>query len=177
MTLDFGVTVALLSFLVGIPVIIYFTNNFYDRYEERIVKTRTALLGSLSQPINELKELSVFNSEGSEEELDKSIQEFMTFMHSSVLQTIIWDYHDLRNYQHNVEGQINKLLLLVSLFTIPGILFQIDGAATLGILGIYVLSLITVVPLGRAYKTVSGINKLYGKYVIDKDFFGGYDKK
>jgi hypothetical protein len=177
MTLDFGVTVALFSFLVGIPVIVYFTNNFYDRYEQKITRTRTALLGSLGQPIEELRGLSIFNNDGTEESQDNRIQEFMTFMHSSVLQTIIWDYHDLRQYQRDIESSINRILFLVPFFTIPGIVFQIDSSmAILGFILIYILSLIIMSPIVKARKTITGINKLFGKYVIDREYFGDYDR-
>jgi hypothetical protein len=164
MSLDLGVTVALFAFLVGVPLGLIFTQNITERYEKKISRAINGLIGTLEQPLRELRELpSIANKRDGQTQLpvddsqalgdgeiiqDEQAQyrnhhQLLFFIDQRLLH-MFNDYHDLKIIQAEFEDKINRLLISVMFFMIPGLLVQmgeiVPPLLSAGIF--YILSLI-----------------------------------
>jgi hypothetical protein len=197
MPLDFPTTIALLAFLVGLPITLFFTNNLSERYERKVARVINGLIGSLEQPLHELRNLpAITNHHGEQVQLltennsneisiiaqppeqtqYRNHREFMTFVERSLLDKFN-DYHNMRIIQTRFESNINWLLFKIPFFMIPGILFQMgDSTFSLAMISLYILSMWIFMTVAKIYGSVSDINKAYKKYVVEENIFGDYDK-
>ena len=61
MPLDLGVmigtSVAIIAFLVGLPIGLFFTTNLSERYEVKVRKVIIGILGALEKPLDDSREL------------------------------------------------------------------------------------------------------------------------
>lgn len=196
MPLDFLTTIGLLTFLVGLPITLFFTSNLSERYERKVARVINGLIGSLEQPLHDLRNLPVITNhhdeqvqlpaEGRPEEVVMVAQpieqtqyrnhrEFMTFVERCLLDKFN-DYHDMRMIQSGFESNINWLLFKIPFFMIPGILFQMgDPFFVWAMISLYVLSIWIFATMAKMYRNISDINKAYKKYVVEENIFGDYD--
>ncbi|MEN6610063.1 MAG: hypothetical protein ABFC24_04410 [Methanoregulaceae archaeon] len=197
MSLDFATTVALIAFLVGIPVTLFFTNNLSDRYETKVARIIIGICGSLEQPLRDLRGLPVITNhhgdqtqlvtrEGeppqivatiSEREQYRDHQQFMSFVERNLLDKFN-DYHNMLTIQNRFETNINSILFKICFLVIPCILFELYDNPTcviLGFIAFYILSLWIAPNIGRLYRDHKAIKEAYVKYVSEDTIFGYYD--
>lgn len=174
MNLEASVTIVV--FLLGAPALLSFS-NFYERYERKIGMVKAALLGHLMNAKKDLIERDTHGMGSNNQMSEKEIyNDFIGFMNESGFLNLSNEYDDMVYYEVGLEKDINRFSLSIVLFVIPVIILQYNGkyfplACFFG----YIALLISSCKGVSMYHKIRRIDKLYQKYVVSKQSFGGYD--
>lgn len=175
--MDAEVTVAIIIGLFGTTVVIL-VSDVFGKYEKRILKIRTALLGLLEEEKNELVNMEI-NSREDEQRDDnqkKEYNELIAFFKTSNFLNYANEYEDMIYYETSGERKINKLAFAIGGLVVPTILLQ-QGGNLLGIGLLWLLINFAVLAVfAMAVKDmIEDIRKLYNEHVLEAQSFGGYD--
>jgi len=179
--IDLGIATLVLT-LIGIAVAILI-NDVFGKYEKKISQIKTALLGFLQTEVNrlvnkeidyrELKTSTQINLETSEQE---EYRKLITFFRESHLFIYANDYEDMLDSEKYGDGKINKLAYSIGAFAVPVILLQQEGSMyNIGILSLFLNFMFFVSYFSEVKNMICNVKKLYNKYIIENQSFGGYD--
>ena len=157
MGFDIVLTVALVAIFIASPIGII-CGNLFERYEKKIIKIKTALLGYLENAKNDLvsKEIEKQNSGlNNGQNQEKSYNDLIEFMRDSHFLKYAIDYDDMVNYEITLNKDINRFSILLFALIIPTLLLQGDSNAfSFGFLWLY-LNL-----LGLGYYLIGMVKKV-----------------
>lgn len=184
--MNLEVTAVVVLGLITISVAI-FASNFFESYEKKIAKIKTATLGLLENAKDDLvrteskKGLSLFEKKEQEKKSVKKGQEkdyenLITFMRKSSFLKYANEHEEMLDFEGCGRNKVHKLALTVCGFVVPTILLQQErGLFEIGVFWLsfnFALFLIFITDINYMVKR---IDKLYKEYIIGKESFGGYD--
>jgi hypothetical protein len=164
-----------------------FVSNFFDSYERKIVKIKTAILGLLVNAKNDLVKLELNKGLSHPAKIgqgkktikkgqEKEYEDFITYMQESSFLKYANEHEELLYFEGCGQKKVHKLALTVGSFFVPTILLQQDG--NLLFIGGLWLSLnfsFFMIFIVDIHNMIKRIDKLYKEYIIGKESFGGYD--
>ncbi len=179
-------TVATVLGIIGVSVAI-FASHFFESYERKIAKIKTAILGLLVNAKNDLVETElrkrysplVKKEQGKihvkkGQEID--YEDFIAFMQKSGFLKFANEHEELLNFEGCGQNKVHKLALVVGGLVGPTILLQQEVYLILiGYLWLTINSAFLLIYIFDIKDMVKRIDDLYKEYVIGKESFGGYD--
>jgi len=175
--MDAEVTVAIIIGLFGTTVVIL-VSDVFGKYEKRILKIRTALLGLLEAEKNELVNMKIKSREDEQRDDNqkKEYDELITFFKKSNFLNYANEYEDMIYYEASGEGKINKLAFSIGGLVVPTILLQQDGNLyEFGLLWFIINFAVLSIFVMDVKEMIMNIKKHYNKRVLKSQSFGGYD--
>lgn len=179
-------TVVVIFSLISISVGI-FLSNFFESYERKIAKIKTAILGLLVNAKNDLvtQELKKGLSQPAKIEQgkktvkkgqEKEYEDFITYMQKSSFLKYANEHEELLNFEGYGQNKVHKLALTVGGFIVPTILLQQEGSLFgIGVLWLSLNFAFFLVFIFDMNDMLKRIDNLYKEYIIGKESFGGYD--
>ncbi len=176
-----GAVLSLIAISTGI-----FLSNFFDSYERKIIKIKTANLGLLVNAKNDLvkqeskkgisQPTKIERGKNPIKGQEKVYEDFIIYMRKSSFLKYANEHEELLNFEGEGQKKVHKLALTVFGFIVPTIFLQQEGylfgfgsvwfSLNFSFFLIFILDIRNM---------VERINKLYEEYIIGKESFGGYD--
>jgi len=175
--MDAEVPVAIIIGLFGTTVVIL-VSDVFGKYEKRILKIRTALLGLLEEEKNELVNMVIKSGESGQRDDNqkKEYDALITFFKTSNFLKYANGYEDMIYYETNGEKKINKLAFAIGGLVAPTILLQQGGILyDIGLLWLLINFAVLAVFAMEVRYMINDIRKLYNAHVLEVQSFGGYD--
>jgi len=170
-------TIAIIIFLLGCPFVIIFS-NFFERYEKKMHKIRTAILGFLIKARNELVQQEIdrhARAETSQTGQESNYDEFIDFMQRSKFLKYANEYEEMLRFEENGEGKFYYLSFEIVGLVFPLILIQLPDVFLFGYIWLLINLAFFISTSLDILNMVTRINRLYRKYEIQRHSFGGYD--
>jgi len=154
-------------------------SNFFKKYDEKIVKINTFILGLLVKARNELvaNEIAKTNSEGLKIDEDmKDYNDLIIFMKNSKFLKYANEYEEMLRYQSEGDKKITYLSFELLGLCIPIFLLQMEGLFySIGYIFL-IFNFVLLLPNAiEILRMINCINGLYNQYVIGQQSFGCYD--
>lgn len=175
--MDAEVTVAIIIGLFGTTVAIL-VSDVFGKYEKKILKIRTSLLGLLEEEKNELIKIEIKSREDNQPNNNQKNEynELITFFQTSNFLNYANEYEDMLHYEAKGEGKINKLAFSIGGLVVPTILLQQDGNSyEIGLLWFFINFAVLSIFAMDVKEMIMNIRKHYDKHVLKSQSFGGYD--
>lgn len=178
-----GAILSIIAISVGI-----ISSNFFERYEKKSVKIKTAILGLLENAKDNLVKQEFKKSGQSQlirkdqgkkhvmKEQERNYEDLITFMRKSNFLKYANEYEELLNFEGCGQNKLYKLGFTVGGFIIPIILLQQEGGLfSIGLLWVSVNFSFLVIFIFDLNNMIKRIDGLYKEYISGKESFGGYD--
>jgi hypothetical protein len=178
-----GIVLSLITLSVAI-----FVSNFFERYEKKIAKIKTAILGLLGKAIDDLVRIELSKrgvtqlvkkeqeKKHVKKEQEKNYEDFITFMRKSSFLKYANEHEEMLNFEDCGDQKVRRLALSIGGFVVPVILLQMEG-------NLFAFGLLWLSADFAFFSTIfidinnmiKRIDALYKEYIIGQQSFGGYD--
>lgn len=176
--MNIEITLAIITILIGTATGVIFS-NFFKKYEEKIIKIKSSILGFLVNARNDLVNNEMAKHSDNHlivSDEQKDYNDLIAFMKNSNFLQYANEYEDMLIFEAEGDRKITYLALEIGGLCVPTILLQQEGMLfSIGYLFL-LLNLVVLLPnIISIIKMIQSIDKLHRKYVIGQQSFGGYD--